>query len=172
MGICSSYESVSVATAKIIHQDGQLQEFSYPVRVSYVLQKHPSCFICNSDEMDFDNYVSALHGDEELQLGHLYFVLPLSRLKQPIQAEDLAALAVMASSALMKSSSTSNKKDSAPLVFSVTNQMKNMRVANSNTVGNGGGGGGDGRGVVVGNKHKRGSSRGRDFTSNLNVISE
>ncbi|RZC67054.1 hypothetical protein C5167_010749 [Papaver somniferum] len=119
--------------------------------------------------MDFGNYVSALHGDEELQLGHLYFVLPLSRLKQPIQAEDLAALAVMASSALMKSSSTSNKKDSAPLVFSVTNQMKNMRVANSNTVGNGGGGG---RGAVVGNKHKRGSSRGRDFTSNLNVITE
>ncbi|KAI3946082.1 hypothetical protein MKX01_024840 [Papaver californicum] len=167
MGICSSYESVSVATAKLIHQDGQLQEFSYPVRVSYVLQKYPSCFICNSDEMDFGNYVSAIHGDEELQLGHLYFVLPLSRLKQPIQAQDLAALTVMASSALMKTSSTSNRKHSAPLVFSITNQMKN-----NSSVGNGGGGGGDGRVVVVGNKHKRGSSRGRDFESNLNVITE
>ncbi|KAI3922016.1 hypothetical protein MKX01_005705 [Papaver californicum] len=142
MGIFSSYEWVSVETAKLIHPDGQLQEFSYPVRVLYVLQKYPYCFICNYDEMDFGNYVSAIHGDEELQLGYLYFVLPLS----------------------MKSCSTSNRKHSAPLVFSVTNQMKNINI-----VGNGGG---DGRVAVVGNKHKRCSSRGRDFESNLNVITK
>ncbi|CAK9173024.1 unnamed protein product [Ilex paraguariensis] len=73
MGLCSSCESTSVATAKLILQDGRLQEFSYPVKVWYVLQKNPSCFICNSDEMDFDD------------------------------AEEMAALAVKASSALTKS---------------------------------------------------------------------
>ncbi|XP_034690040.1 uncharacterized protein LOC117917765 [Vitis riparia] len=103
MGICSSCEATSVATAKLILQDGRLEEFSYPVKVSYVLQKNPSCFICNSDEMDFDDVVSAIHDDEELQPGQLYFALPLSRLKQPLQAEEMAALAVKASSALMKS---------------------------------------------------------------------
>ncbi|KAI3760890.1 hypothetical protein L1987_51292 [Smallanthus sonchifolius] len=100
MGICSSCESTSVATAKLISQDGRLHEFSYPVKVSYVLQNNPSTFICNSDEMEFDDVVSAISDEEELQLGQLYFALPLSRLRQPLQPEDMAALAVKASSAL------------------------------------------------------------------------
>ncbi|GAV68264.1 DUF4228 domain-containing protein [Cephalotus follicularis] len=103
MGICSSCESTHVATVKLILQDGRLQEFSYPVKVSYVLQKNPTCFICNSDEMEFDNVVLAINENQELQPGNLYFALPMNRLKQPLQTEEMAALAVKASSALMKS---------------------------------------------------------------------
>ncbi|CAL5369590.1 unnamed protein product [Camellia sinensis] len=103
MGACSSCQSTSVATAKLILQDGRLQEFSYPVKVSYVLQKDPTCFICNSDEMEFDDVVSAISDDEELEPGELYFALPLSSLKRKLQAEEMAALAVKASSALTKS---------------------------------------------------------------------
>ncbi|XP_076953931.1 uncharacterized protein LOC143628161 [Bidens hawaiensis] len=100
MGICSSSESTSVATAKLISHDGRLQEFSYPVKVSYVLQNNPSTFICNSDEMEFDDVVSAISENEELQLGQLYFALPLSRLRRRLQPDEMAALAVKASSAL------------------------------------------------------------------------
>ncbi|XP_008236737.1 PREDICTED: uncharacterized protein LOC103335503 [Prunus mume] len=102
MGICSSCDSasVSVVTAKVILQDGQLQEFSNPVKVSHVLQKSPTCFICDSDDMDFGGFVRAVNGDEELQLGQLYFVLPLSWLSRPLRAEQMAALAVRASLAL------------------------------------------------------------------------
>ncbi|KAK1421998.1 hypothetical protein QVD17_24816 [Tagetes erecta] len=100
MGICGSSESSSVATAKLISQDGRLLEFSYPVKVSYVLQNNPCTFICNADDMDFDNVVSAVGDDEELRLGQIYFALPLSMLRQRLQAEDMAALAVKASSAL------------------------------------------------------------------------
>ncbi|KAA8545926.1 hypothetical protein F0562_020623 [Nyssa sinensis] len=103
MGICCSCESASVATAKLILQDGELQEFSCPVKVSDVLQNHHDCFICNSDEMDFDDFVLAINGEEEIQPGQLYFVLPLSWLAQPLQAEDMASLAVKASSALNRS---------------------------------------------------------------------
>ncbi|XP_047963335.1 uncharacterized protein LOC125207876 [Salvia hispanica] len=103
MGICSSCESTSVATAKLILADGRLQEFLYPVKVSYVLQKNPAFFICNSDEMDFDDVVSAVSDDDELQPGQLYFALPLSQLRHRLQAEEMAALAVKASSALTKS---------------------------------------------------------------------
>ncbi|KAK9049743.1 hypothetical protein SSX86_031288 [Deinandra increscens subsp. villosa] len=106
MGICSSCASTSaaavVATAKLISHDGRLQEFSYPVKVSYVLQNNPSTFICNSDEMKFDDVVSAVRDDEELQLGQIYFALPVSRLRVPIPPEDMAALAVKASSALAR----------------------------------------------------------------------
>lgn len=103
MGICSSCESTSVATAKLISHDGKLQEFTYPIKVSYVLQNNPSTFICNSDEMDFDDVVSAVSHDDVLQLGQLYFALPLSRLNHPLQPEEMAALAVKASSALTAS---------------------------------------------------------------------
>ncbi|XP_020217937.1 uncharacterized protein LOC109801308 [Cajanus cajan] len=102
MGNCNSSDSTQVATAKLVLQDGRLQEFSYPVKVSFLLQKYPACFICNSDEMDFHDVVSAVHEDHVLQPGHLYFALPLSRLTHPLQPHEMAALAVKASSALMK----------------------------------------------------------------------
>ncbi|TKY70511.1 hypothetical protein E2542_SST06801 [Spatholobus suberectus] len=102
MGNCSSSDSTQVATAKLVLQDGRLQEFSYPVKVSFLLQKNPACFICNSDELDFDDVVTAIDEDQVLQPGQLYFALPLSRLRHPLQPHEMAALAVKASSALMK----------------------------------------------------------------------
>ncbi|KAG2265110.1 hypothetical protein Bca4012_077674 [Brassica carinata] len=53
--------------------------------------------------MDFDDAVSAVSGNEELRSGQLYFVLPLTWLNHPLRAEEMAALAVKASSALTKS---------------------------------------------------------------------
>ncbi|KAJ8431571.1 hypothetical protein Cgig2_025613 [Carnegiea gigantea] len=107
MGMCVSCESVSVATAKVILQDGRLQEYSYPVKASYVLSKdnnnNNASFICNSDDMEFDEVVSAVKDDEELQPGQLYFVLPLSKLRRPLQAEEMAGLAVKANAALLNS---------------------------------------------------------------------
>ncbi|KAJ0097325.1 hypothetical protein Patl1_28836 [Pistacia atlantica] len=153
MGICSSCDSTHVATAKIILQDGRLQEFSYPVKASYVLQKYPASFICNSDEMDFDDVVSAISEEEELQLGQLYFVLPLSKLHYPLQAEEMAALAVKASAALMKSGDKygCRKKSVCPV-----GETSPRKV----TSGRGG----------AGARLKRGSRR--DFTAMLSAIPE
>ncbi|XP_076896598.1 uncharacterized protein LOC143549614 [Bidens hawaiensis] len=107
MGICSSSDiatSVSVTTtAKLILHDGTLQEYSYPVKVSHVLQKHPLFFICNSDEMEFDDVATAIRDDDVLQPGQLYFALPVSRLRCRLQPQEMAALAVKASHALDKS---------------------------------------------------------------------
>ncbi|WMV43572.1 hypothetical protein MTR67_036957 [Solanum verrucosum] len=50
--------------------------------------------------MDFGDVVSGISADEELQPGQLYFVLPLSKLKRRLKAEEMEALAVKASSAL------------------------------------------------------------------------
>ncbi|XWS45347.1 hypothetical protein CRYUN_Cryun15aG0129000 [Craigia yunnanensis] len=141
MGICSSCESTHVATAKLILQDGRLQEFPYPVKVSYVLQRNPMCFICNSDEMDFDDVVSAIQEDEELQPGQLYFALPLSWLKHPLQAEEMATLAVKASSALMKSSGVEKcgcrRKTVTPFAFSEESPHQKVSSAGDGGCGNG-----------------------------------
>nr|GFD09757.1 hypothetical protein [Tanacetum cinerariifolium] len=52
--------------------------------------------------MEFDDVVSAVRDEDVLQPGQLYFALPLSRLRRPLGAEEMAALAVKASSALAK----------------------------------------------------------------------
>ncbi|CAL5197644.1 unnamed protein product [Lathyrus oleraceus] len=102
MGNCSSFDSSQVETAKVVAHDGTMKEFSYAVKVSYLLQLYPGCFICDSDEMGFDDVVVAMHEDEVLILGQLYFALPLNRLKKPLPMREMAALAVKASSALNK----------------------------------------------------------------------
>ncbi|KAK1433013.1 hypothetical protein QVD17_09917 [Tagetes erecta] len=149
MGICSSCESTSVATAKLISHDGKLQEFTYPVQVSYVLQNNPSTFICNSDEMEFDDVVSAISHDDVLHLGQLYFALPLSRLKQPLQPEEMAALAVKASSALTAScrhKSLSFTTTSGRVADAGGFESRSRRRTNGST---GSGGGGRRRNVVA-----------------------
>ncbi|KAF8098032.1 hypothetical protein N665_0275s0003 [Sinapis alba] len=103
MGACGSSESRRTDTAKLILPDGTLEEFSSPVKVWQILQKNPTSFVCNSDDMDFDDVVIAVGGSEDLRFGELYFVLPLTWLNHPLRAEQMAALAVKASSALNKS---------------------------------------------------------------------
>ncbi|WCJ30999.1 hypothetical protein M5689_012518 [Euphorbia peplus] len=163
MGICNSCESTHVATAKLILQDGKLQEFSYPVKVSYVLQKHPAYFICNADEMEFDDVLSAVHDEDELQPGQLYFALPLNRLKHPLQPEEMAALAVKASSALngCPEKCGCRRKNVSPVVFSGTG--KSRRVADV-------GGGGGGRRLRRGRGGSDGGSS--KFTAMLSAIPE
>ncbi|XP_062156283.1 uncharacterized protein LOC133864090 [Alnus glutinosa] len=139
MGNCNSSSSTDVATAKLILHDGRLQEFSYPVKVSYLLQKNPTCFICNSDEMDFDDVVSAVNDNEELQPGQLYFALPLSKLRHPLQPEEMAALAVKASSALTRSGGDKcgcRRRAGSPAIFS----GEEGRSARGATAGGGGAG--------------------------------
>ncbi|KAE9607768.1 hypothetical protein Lal_00013432 [Lupinus albus] len=106
MGNCvfGSSDSNHVETGKlIVVPNEKLHEFSYPVKVSSLLQKYPSTFICNSDDMDFNNVVKAIDGDQMLKLGHLYFALPISELERKLQVEDMAALAVKASMVIAKS---------------------------------------------------------------------
>ncbi|XP_010446732.1 PREDICTED: uncharacterized protein LOC104729489 [Camelina sativa] len=137
MGICSSSESTQVATAKLILQDGRMMEFANPVKVGYVLLKYPMCFICNSDDMDFDDAVSAISADEELQLGQIYFALPLSWLRQPLKAEEMAALAVKASSALMRGGGGGGGCRRKPVDPIVSDKFRTRVGSGDDTVGSG-----------------------------------
>jgi len=102
MGNCVCGQTTKEPTAKLVVHDGRMEEFSYPVKVSYLLQLYPTCFICDSDEMAFDHVVTAVHHDHQLKLGQLYFALPLDRLKRHLPPQEMAALAVIASSALAR----------------------------------------------------------------------
>ncbi|KAI3509557.1 hypothetical protein L1887_24927 [Cichorium endivia] len=111
MGTCASCYSRSTATnaatAKVILLDGQLREYSSPMKVFLVapllddLGDEQCSFICNADEMNFGEYLTAMTGEEELHPSQLYFQLPASWLKRRLATEDMASLAVKAGRALM-----------------------------------------------------------------------
>ena len=87
MGICNSSESAFVTTAKLVFLDGAILEFLLPVTVSHTLDKNPTWFVCSSDEIEFDDFISSVDDDDELW---------------QLQAEDMVALAVKASLSFKK----------------------------------------------------------------------
>nr|DAD21789.1 TPA_asm: hypothetical protein HUJ06_023252 [Nelumbo nucifera] len=112
MGICTSSRtskaeergggesSFRMSTAKIIHVDGRLQEFRQPTTTGHVISQNPNCFLCSSESMNLDSCVPRLADDEELQIGQIYFLLPLSQSNNPLSLSNLCALAIKASKAL------------------------------------------------------------------------
>ncbi|KAK1560998.1 hypothetical protein Q3G72_033288 [Acer saccharum] len=93
--------SSSSSTAKIIHHlDGKLQEFKLPTKAGQVLSKNPNCFLCCSDTMQIDSPLHHTKEDEQLQIGQIYFLMPLRKSQAPLSLPQLCALAIQASSVL------------------------------------------------------------------------
>ncbi|XP_076957531.1 uncharacterized protein LOC143633042 [Bidens hawaiensis] len=88
-------------TVKVINSgDGRLQEFKQPVMVSHVLSGHPAAFLCSSDTMFVGCHVPQMPGNEELQMGQIYFLMPLSNSNNPLSLHELCSLAIKAGLAL------------------------------------------------------------------------
>nr|BAK00306.1 predicted protein [Hordeum vulgare subsp. vulgare]BAK00998.1 predicted protein [Hordeum vulgare subsp. vulgare]BAK01766.1 predicted protein [Hordeum vulgare subsp. vulgare] len=109
MGSCASRSPVAgygraaaTKTAKVIGLDGSMAQYAAPVTAREALldAARASSFLCSSDELRLDAPARALAADEALQPGWLYFVLPVSMLRRPLSGQEMAALAVRASSAL------------------------------------------------------------------------
>ncbi|XP_076899738.1 uncharacterized protein LOC143553683 [Bidens hawaiensis] len=111
MGGClsSSGESVS-SSALVILSTGDLRPYATPVLVSDVLQTDSSFFVCNSDSLAYDEHIKPLDAQDELDAGQIYFVLPVSKLRNPLGASEMAALAVKASVALNSKAMSSRSK--------------------------------------------------------------
>ncbi|KAK3420854.1 hypothetical protein EUGRSUZ_G00484 [Eucalyptus grandis] len=103
----SSYPSM----LKLIHVDGRLEEFTETMKASHFLSQNPNCFLCSSDSMFIDSIVPQIQEKEDLRLGQLYFLLPLSMSRAPLSLQELCSLAVKASAALESSSSSRRRKD-------------------------------------------------------------
>jgi len=112
MGGCISCGSVLLPTARLVvlqEDAGGLIEFPEPVKVAEILRERPGFFVCHADSMRYDEYVSPLSAEQELQVEHLYFMLPVTKLRHPLPASDMVALAVKASAAMERSRRRYNK---------------------------------------------------------------
>ncbi|PIA50643.1 hypothetical protein AQUCO_01200094v1 [Aquilegia coerulea] len=86
MGTCVSSQAngngiggIKPSTIKIIHVDGRLQEFKQAIVARHILSQNPNRFLCSLESMNVDSYVQQVPETEELQLGQIYFLLPLSQ---------------------------------------------------------------------------------------------
>ncbi|KAG6502737.1 uncharacterized protein LOC121986478 [Zingiber officinale] len=110
MGSCHSCDAAAaVAPANattaivVVLPDGGLREYQRPVTAGGVLGKDGvRFFLCDADDMEIEASAPEVRAAEELRLGQLYFVLPRAMLRRPLQAEDLAAMAVKASESLAR----------------------------------------------------------------------
>ncbi|KAK4753374.1 hypothetical protein SAY87_022172 [Trapa incisa] len=126
MGVCFSeylvagvrdgeYSTRSLPTTKVISASGQLHEYALPTTVSDVLRseissssssRSSSLFLCNSDNLCYEELIPEMGSDEPLAKDQIYFSLPRSRLGRPLSASDMAVLAMKASLALQKAGAT------------------------------------------------------------------
>ncbi|KAK9942314.1 hypothetical protein M0R45_007986 [Rubus argutus] len=121
MGICASAQCLKEggriingsSTVKIIHLDGKLQELRNPAKASHILSQNPNCFLCLSESMFLDSYAPHVPKDEELQLGQIYFLMPVSQSRAPLTLRDLCSLAIKASAALANGSNLSAMRSPA-----------------------------------------------------------
>lgn len=129
MGLCVSCDAAvdCAATARVVLPSGELREYSQPATAALALEEvghgKQGWFLCDADAMGFEGSVAAVAGGEELRPGQIYFVLPAEMLRRSLTLEEVAALAVKASAALIKASTASSaggrrrRGSVSPLVF-------------------------------------------------------
>jgi hypothetical protein len=144
----------SAAEARVVLADSTLLRFPGGTRAAKATASGPAgaWFLCCADGLELGAAVAAVGGDEELQPGQLYFVLPAAMRRRPLQAEEMAALAVRASAALVGD-------HDGPLLF-------------PEAAAGGGGGAVPRSGAKACRRCRRGSSRGRDLVTDLSAIAE
>nr|BAK05594.1 predicted protein [Hordeum vulgare subsp. vulgare] len=120
MGLCMSSGGAAAAaavraegqpasTAMVLLPTGELREYPRPATAAEALEDAVAggagWFLCDADAMGFEGPVAAVAGTDELRPGQIYFVLPAEARKNGLRREDLAALAVRASAALVSKAS-------------------------------------------------------------------
>ncbi|XP_010277246.1 PREDICTED: uncharacterized protein LOC104611744 [Nelumbo nucifera] len=94
MGGCLSCRSSSSFDGiRVVHQNGFVEEFDYPVTVSEITGKPPKHFVCTMAQLHSFGSKPALAPDTQLQPGQLYFVLPFSVFQSDASPVDLVSLA-------------------------------------------------------------------------------
>ncbi|XP_074343126.1 uncharacterized protein LOC141680951 [Apium graveolens] len=63
--------------SRVVKSDGRVMMYDRPINVSALVFEFPYHKICISESLYIGKKISALSEDDELQLGHYYFLLPI-----------------------------------------------------------------------------------------------
>lgn len=84
-------------TAKVILCNGSIQEFQKPVKAAELMLENSQQFVSHYNSLQVGRRVSALSADEDLELGNLYFMLPMEKLNTALSASEMDSLLQKAS---------------------------------------------------------------------------
>jgi len=122
---------VSPDAISVVHLNGQLDELPAQVSAMRVLQNHPHHFICCSRDL-FAVNCRPLQPEEDLRLGELYFLLPLSVIESDSSAQNLVALAARLYAAAKKElSRAAQRRRSTNSTCDLSRAAQRRRSSNS-----------------------------------------
>ncbi|XWS70977.1 hypothetical protein CRYUN_Cryun03dG0097500 [Craigia yunnanensis] len=105
---CRSSSSVK-NIIRVVHLNGFVEDFTYPVSVTQVTGRPPKQFLCTPAQL-ISNCSKGLQPDTILEPGHIYFLLPYSTLQPDVSPANLASIARKLTA---KAKSTNRKAKSA-----------------------------------------------------------
>ncbi|KAI4381674.1 hypothetical protein MLD38_007729 [Melastoma candidum] len=117
MGLCASSPSPNTreiqpdtqfhdpcrsTSISIIWVDGKFEEHERPFLAGSFISRdgNQELVLCSSEHLAVDSCPTPVRDDEELQLGHIYFLLPVSQARTPLSLADLCDLTIKARAAL------------------------------------------------------------------------
>jgi len=96
---CAS-NTVPSSTVKVIHWNGSVQDLQRRITAAELMLDNPQHFVCHANGLQIGRRINPLTADEELDLGYLYFLLPMPKLHSVLSGTDMASLAFKANSAM------------------------------------------------------------------------
>ena len=104
-------EALTSSTAMVLLPTGELREYPQHAKAARALEDAAAgvdagWFLCDADAMGFEGAVPAMGAGEDLRPGQIYFVLPSEAGRNGLRREEVAALAVRASAALVDRANT------------------------------------------------------------------
>lgn len=96
---CAS-DSVPSNTVKVLSWNGTVQELQRRIKAAELMLDNPQHFVCHANGLQIGRRINPLSADEELDLGYLYFLLPMAKLHSVLSGTDMASLAFKANSAM------------------------------------------------------------------------
>jgi hypothetical protein len=85
---------------KVIHWNGSVQDLQRRITAAELMLDNPQHFVCHANGLQIGRRINPLTADEELDLGYLYFLLPMPKLHSVLSGTDMASLAFKANSAM------------------------------------------------------------------------
>ncbi|KAK3221352.1 hypothetical protein Dsin_008377 [Dipteronia sinensis] len=117
MGCCCSRTSSSKSTIKnirVVHLNGHVEDFMFPVSVSQVTGRSQKHFLCTAAQLLVIGS-KPLKPDTLLEPGHIYFLLPSSALQADVSPLDLASLVKRLTAKAKSSKSQQGSCSTSPL---------------------------------------------------------
>lgn len=88
---------------------------SEQIKAVELMLDNPQHFVCHANGLQIGRRISHLMADEELDFGHLYFLLPIPKLHSALSGIDMAALGLKSNSAMTSKNRRSSSARVLPL---------------------------------------------------------